>query len=110
MRARRAQGGWGAPWRSVVPDAYGASIGTTTHVGVELEPATGFLEANVVIHLRGLAIPGVQASWCTSAVTDVVEGIVLIPGDTCSGVCTLASDSRIQSWVNDEDRQVDVYW
>lgn len=110
VRARKGDGGWGAPWRTVVPDEYGYTAEDAKDVVAEADSSALFLEAKAVSHLRNLGATGLMSSPSTNTPGGVVEGLVVLLADAGSGVCVLESYDRRQSWIQREDRHLDVFW
>jgi hypothetical protein len=110
VRARVARGGWGPPWRSIIPESSGeVSVGTASGTS-DLTPAIGFDDPMTVAHTRSYSLPVFRGSWAESPVFRDVQGVVFVLSAFGPGSCWLECDGRSQSWANGEGRILDVYF
>jgi hypothetical protein len=110
VRARESGGEWGPPWRTVVPDAYGA-IPADAMAGSSVGTAgAGAGGLGVVAHSRSLATPLVVLSWAAGSVEAGALGLPFFLPLVSSGVAEAAVEGHEQSWLTDAGRAVDLYF
>lgn len=110
IRVRAAEGQWGPPWRSVVPDSTGrlVSVEPRGHADAgECECSESILGA---VHTPALANPLVTVSWLEGALeAQPIGAPFLLPrGEDGWGEVTV--DASVQSWWMEEGRAIDIYY
>jgi len=110
VRTRTADGGWGPPWRSLVPDDTGSVPGVSGEWSSVVDPTgSADLECSVV-HLETVADPVVSASWAEGAVESDEPGSPVLLPEASPGACAVEVEGRQQSWRMEVGRAVDVYF
>lgn len=110
VRARAAEGAWGPPYRTVVPDAYG-NVAVAPANALESEnPASSWLNAGMAVHSRSLGISSLAASWIEEPVVETIHDLIQVLRGSTYGLCSIECMGGVQSWISSEGRSVDVYW
>jgi hypothetical protein len=110
VRARSTASGWGPPWRTVVPDAYGVyTLESAGSVQGPMEPQS-HESVRTVAHLlcRCTLLP--TASWSGSPVTENLWRTTLLLSEYDEGLCRVSLGDREQCWVASKGRRLDVYF
>jgi hypothetical protein len=110
IRGRADDGGWGPPWRSLVPESNGEANIANSALAVGGVSEVGFERTAIAIHVRSWSSPLLSASWTDSTVSNSAQGVVFVPPACTPGICRVESDGRMQDWVNCDGRKIDVYF
>ncbi len=109
VRVRSRQGAWGPPWRTLVPGGEGGALASSAVTTLQSDPL-GFLAAAVAVHTQAKSAPTFVASWAATPVDAELDGLVYLLTSSTAGVCVLESDGRLQSWLGQTERRLDVYF
>lgn len=110
IRARADKGGWGPPWRSVVPDAYGNECAAVAAPASGTSAARGFDDAPVVTHLPCSSCPIVLGAWSGVPLSESFLGLVF-PGPVLGkGLGGIECGEEVQNWWASQGRRLDVYF
>lgn len=110
VRVRPADGEWGVPWRSMVPDAYATPPHTITVTRVVLTDGPPDAEVCMVVHEPERANPLVQLSDAAGRLlVDGLEFPFFLDRLTV-GRSDVAVGGNVQSWTTEPGRALDVYF
>jgi hypothetical protein len=110
IRAREASGGWGPPWRCVVPDEYGDAVASPAGIDVD---GSGSMEPDahaLVLHTKSYSTPSIHTSWAATGLLDNAAGLVFFLPESSPGHCEVTVGGERQSWHMEWDRGLDVYF
>jgi prepilin-type N-terminal cleavage/methylation domain-containing protein len=110
VRARVAEGGWGPPWRTVVPNAYGHD--SLECAGAAPDPAEppSYESVQTAVHLLCQCTLLPKVSWSVSPVAANESGITVVLSEHGLGLCRISQGEREQCWVASKGRRLDVYF
>jgi len=110
VRVREAEGGWGPPWRSLMPDSTGSfsSMDLDPHtddtdLGTELPP-------QLVVHAPALANPSFELSSGCGETEAAYPGLTFRVPECTDGRSWADLEGRVQSWLMEQGRALDVYF
>jgi hypothetical protein len=102
VRVRRVGGGWGPPWRLVVPAGDGEIL---------LSEVAGEGEAGeTVAHVPALGNPALGLSWADAVPEAMPPGLPFLLPDPGPGTWEIGLDGRKQSWKTESNRGLDTYF
>lgn len=116
VRARQAEGVWGAPWRSVVASREGETPRLTVIDATPAGDGASVADHDLsVIHVPALANPEVSVNTAVDPLEVGALGLPLLIGPSGVGRCDLGLGSdgleeRVQSWYAEKGRVVDLYF
>jgi hypothetical protein len=110
LRVRESDGEWGPPWRTVVPDVYG-DIGGPKATPLPAAEEGGILSGQTTaVHLPWLATAVLQSSWAVRPDEAVGLGSPVFVIPSTAGLRDIALSGRIQTWLKEAGRVVDLYF
>jgi hypothetical protein len=111
VRVREPHGQWGPPWRTVIPDAWGAVEGENAYGVID---GAGGEESNgdqgTVVHVPAFCAPELKTSWTTTVPGKVAAGVAFVLAPAGSGWCEVELRAQRQSWRGVDGRCLDVYY
>ncbi|MBN1630513.1 MAG: hypothetical protein JW990_12165 [Thermoleophilia bacterium] len=110
VRVRDTEGTWGPPWRSIIPDSTGASPSADTDDGsiAALEDARSLPRA--AAHAPALAHPALDLPSGAGEAEPVHPGLIFRVTGRTEGNFAARLEGRVQSWLMEEGRALDVYF
>jgi len=110
VRVRESEGTWGPAWRSVVPDSTGA------FTSVDPAPATGDADLaterppQFIVHAPTLANPSFELSSGYGEAEAAYPGLTFRVPECTDGRSWADLEGRMQSWLMEQGRALDVYF
>ncbi len=110
LRVRESDGGWGPPWRTVVPNVYGDVDGEKV-AALPPDGEAGVLSGQAsAVHVPSLATPALGSSWAVRPMEAAGLGAPVFLVPSTAGLCDIALTDNIQTWVKEAGRVVDLYF
>jgi type II secretory pathway pseudopilin PulG len=111
IRVREPRGSWGPPWRTIVPDEWGALPGEAAAELIEGSvQGTSTGEERAILHVPAFGAPDLRTSWTMAPAGRTALGPAFALAASGAGWCEVELAARRQSWYAIGGRGLDVYY